>query len=460
MFCSKCHTYIKDDSMKFCSRCGNELTDNKTSKFSSFKPSINKFNSTFRSTIKSSFKPTITTVANENEIEREHHDNTNISQENTIGMTHDEQAAYSRQYSGLNKDPRMTHDQQAAYSRKYSNLNKDPRLTHDEQAAYSRKYSNLNKNPHKSHDEQYNYSIRYSYNDTSSITSDNDYRKYFIGQNANEIMKLKFSLPGFIFGPLYLIYRKMYVLGIFLQLFIFIALYNLGSDANILIQFLINIAIGTKANLWYINYTNKKIQSIKNNNPDKSSSELVEIIAKQGGTIPIKTFFILLIILYITTQVITGIYEINTNEIKKVNNNYSQDIKLTKTIENYQYEIPKELSQKVDYKHLQSYTYNDIENDCVFVIESQPNDLDAKEYLQNQSNNVFNEYNSANIYVKKVNDIYWYYQQLDTNNLSIYKYATSDNSERILTLITTTYEQTNNKCKILSEEIINSFKRY
>lgn len=324
MFCSKCHTFIEDDSMRFCSRCGEELKRNKRKNFSSFTTNINKFNSTFKSTMKSSSssfkKITTAPVTQEPVVYNDQYDYSkqysNIT--NDQPQTHAEQAAYSRQYSGLNKDPRMSHEQQAAYSRQYSGLNKDPRMTHDQQAAYSRQYSNLNKNPNKTHDEQYNYSVQYSYNNTNStpVMSDADYRNNFIGSNYKNVIKAKFSVPALFFGPAYLIYRKMYVQAIAIQLALVLTAVTIGVSADSLL-ILVNIFLGVKFTKTYLNFVDKKVKKIKMDNPDKSSTEILNICKTKGGTIDIGKFFGILIILYLVNSITTAIVDIDEKSVEE-----------------------------------------------------------------------------------------------------------------------------------------------
>ena len=459
MFCSKCHTHINDDSIKFCSRCGNELNE-KERKFSSFKTSINKFNSTFKSTIRStsSFKKTTNLNTDINSQNISSNIIPTISQENQIGMTHDEQAAYSRQYSNLTKNPIKTHEEQAAYSRQYSNLTKNPIKTHDEQAAYSRQYSNLTKNPNKSHDEQYNYNVRYSFNNKNTVTSDNDYRKYYINENASEIMKGKFSFPALIFGPLYLIYRKMYTYGIILQVLIFILNYFLGSEVSTIVQIAIHFSIASKVNIWYLNHVNKKIQSIKSKNSDKSSSEIVNLCMAEGGTIKFKTFIILLIVIYIMNAIINALYEYNYNNYVEDTNILDNNSTFSNTT-GYQYSVPNELIEQVNYDNIQSYTYQDENTSCVFEVEKKLNNQAPIKYLQ-QENIYYQNSNKSAIYTKESKYLNWYYQSLYENNLHITMYAAKGtDSNTLFTLQTTIYYSDNNSiCNSFSEQIINNFK--
>ena len=52
--------------------------------------------------------------------------------------------------------------------------------------------------------------------DTNTMINidDDSLIKLFIGNNYNKIVSLKFSFPTFFFGPLYLLYRKQYLVSL------------------------------------------------------------------------------------------------------------------------------------------------------------------------------------------------------------------------------------------------------
>lgn len=77
-----------------------------------------------------------------------------------------------------------------------------------------------------SHEEQFEYSQKYSYakndqqlqnilkNKKSTISPQNEeYLKAYVGNNYEKIKKSSFSFPTFFFGPIYMFYRKLYMVG-------------------------------------------------------------------------------------------------------------------------------------------------------------------------------------------------------------------------------------------------------
>ena len=83
MFCSKCHTEIRDENIKFCPRCGQEIGNKRTTNHFYF-------GSTFKKT---------------NE--------------------HENQYEYSKNYSNVIDDNPDTHQEQYNYSKNYSDVKKD-----------------------------------------------------------------------------------------------------------------------------------------------------------------------------------------------------------------------------------------------------------------------------------------------------------------------------------------------
>lgn len=114
----------------------------------------------------------------------------------------------------------------------------------------------------------------------STIDVDQELRKAYIDKNAEKILKGRGgSVWLFLFGAMYLLYRKLYLYGFlyFLISFVF-SYFNLGG-----ISFIIQVVLCFFFYKIYLNYVDKKILSIKKNNPNLSFEELKERCRKQGG---------------------------------------------------------------------------------------------------------------------------------------------------------------------------------
>ena len=115
--------------------------------------------------------------------------------------------------------------------------------------------------------------------------------KAFVGQKYYEVGRHRFfNIWGFLFGGLYLIYRKMYLLGIAV-----LVIQNLLSNVlhQLLVFLILGGVIGLFFNIIYTMYVNMKISSIKKH----YNNNLENICSIKGGTSFGNT--ILCIILYI-----------------------------------------------------------------------------------------------------------------------------------------------------------------
>ena len=189
MFCSKCHTEIREEDIKYCPRCGQAIGKNRTNNHFYFKSSLKTKNE------------------------------------------HENQYEYSKDFSNVKDDTLDTHQEQYEYSKNYSDIKKENLDEHNTQYNYSKDYSNVTKDKAEEHENQYNYSAKYSDVNTMNITSDEDYVKAYIKYNYNLIKKQKINIGALIFGPFYCIYRKMYFLGIILLLIESSFLFTIGDHS-------------------------------------------------------------------------------------------------------------------------------------------------------------------------------------------------------------------------------------
>ena len=339
MFCQKCHTEILDDSIQFCTRCGTKL-NKKKGKFSSFSTG-NTFKYTSKYGKKSNGdKYNYENIGNDETLKRIlAEDNNGCNDQTPSANNHNSQFNYSMKYSGVTKK-RQTHDEQFNYSKNYSGVTKKGQ-TLDEQYNYSKNYSvATNSQQAKAYQQQQRQQAAYQQQQatyTQPITSDDAYRMAFIGTNKESIIKNKFSVPALFFGPLYLIYRKMYVLGITLQVIIYVLMLTLGEDGSS-IQMFINIFLAIKFNSLYLNFVNKQVKKIRENNNDKSSTEILNICKKQGNTIQLKTFAILLVILFFIAEIAAATSEIeNKNGYRVCNVRFSNLTDLYDYLKSAQY---------------------------------------------------------------------------------------------------------------------------
>lgn len=239
MFCPKCHSDIQD-SKNFCPRCGEELNKKKKNNYNF--SHMNKFSNISTFNYKKDIK----------ELENKIDENLN-----SIEIEDEE---------------------------KYINKN-DHNESHESQDEYSRKYSNASRNDYDNyHNDQYKYSSEYSNINNETISSDEEYIKAYVGPYYKQLKNEPFNIFVLLFGPLYLIYRKLYFKA-FIVIFLEIVLQNIYSPLNTFISLVINIYLSFNFKKIYFTEVEKRVSEIKTLNEDKTSSEIIRILSKQGGTI-------------------------------------------------------------------------------------------------------------------------------------------------------------------------------
>lgn len=407
MFCPKCHTDL-DDDLKFCSRCGTELGKKK-------KPSYFSKTNTFHSTTINSFS----------------------------GIKKEKDKNDKKEEIKENIKEKNSHEEQYNYSNKYSNTTEKTK-EHNEQYKYSERYSKVVKNKPSNHSEQYDYSNNYSNLNTKTfVSSDKDYIKAYMGNNYEEIIKSKLSIPALFLGPVYLLYRKqIFKASILLVLLLLTSLY-LSNEVSYYLFIIMNVVIAINFNKNYYESTVKKIESIKTLNQDKTSNEIINICKEKGGTLPAKTIM-KVVILYFIVQTILSIifkYAVVPNEITNEENN--QPI-LTETIGNLTYNKP------IDYEEIEysteKYKRYEIKEELCYITFQQDiysnNYLTPKDYLLK-----YNSYNSE-ISNTTINELDWFY----TNN----KYVTEINN-KLYVLELKNYKN-NDNCNQRFNEMLYSIK--
>ena len=225
---------------------------------------------------------------------------------------HNQQYDYSKTYSGSTKEYDENHETQYGYSKTYSGSTKEYDENHETQYGYSKTYSNSQSEYDTPHSDQYDYSQQYSNNNYSTITSDNDYIKAYVGESTyNHITNAntKFSLGALFFGPIYLLYRKIWLPWI-ISTIIYLTILLWTGNA-VIADVIINLILAKIANRLLLDKATKEVEKIKSKNPDKDSRELLELCKKNGT--PLKIGYIILIniliLLLISTMALLILYE-------------------------------------------------------------------------------------------------------------------------------------------------------
>lgn len=486
MFCPKCHTHIIDDSTKFCSRCGENLEKKKRkSSFSTGSTfSTISSGSTFKYMSKYGKKDSLSkfdyeNIGDEETLERilnEDSEECNIDQP-ANNNNHNDQFNYSLRYSGVTKK-RQTHDEQFNYSKNYSGVTKKGK-THDEQYNYSQKYSGVQPTTQqqtypqqRTYQTQATYPQQRTYDKTyesqPQITSDDSYRLAFIGPNKESIIKSSFSVPALLFGPLYLIYRKMIGIGLLIEIIILILQASFGSDTATALQIFIHVILAFKFRTMYLNFVNKKVKQIRDNNQNKTSTEIAYECSQKGKTASVKTILKYIIIFYFLSLFATAYYEVDQKSVEDIYDvtntpTYNTNMNKSKyTIGSYGFKSSyDDLITVTDSSNVYinlEYSPSNTEK-CLFSVERIYSNDSAYTYLSNQKQN-YPSYNISTIRSNVFNDNTWYYMHFYNYNgqIEFTIYAMKDYTDKeIYTFTVLPYNL--NSCNDIAQNMMNNFEK-
>ena len=464
MFCPKCHTHIIDDSTKFCSRCGESLEKKKRRSTFSTGSSFSSISSgsTFKYMSKYGKKDALSKF-----------DHENIGNEKTLEkiLNEDPEGCNINQPANANN-----HNDQFNYSLKYSGVTKK-RQSHDEQFNYSKNYSGVTKKG-KTHEEQYNYSQRYSnvqpatqqrtYATQQQVPNDDTYRLAFIGQNKESIIRSSFSVPALLFGPLYLVYRKMIGIGLLIEFIILIIQASFGSDTASAIQVFIHVILAFKFRTMYLNFVNKKVKEIKDRSQNKTSTEIAYECSVKGKTLNLKQTIKYIIIFYILSLFATAYYEVDQKSIDDTYNNtstptYNTNMEESKyIIGSYEFESSydeyiREITSNENTIHLE-YTQSDNQK-CNIIVDRIYSRETAYSYLNNQKND-FPSYTASDMGLMNIGNNNWVYLKLNpvtSQKHSIIYAMKDDKNEEIYMFNTNSYNL--NECTSVAQEMMRNFKK-
>lgn len=157
--------------------------------------------------------------------------------------------------------------------------------------------------------------------------SDDDLIEAFVGKKYDKIKNNKFNFWGFLFGPLYLTYRKMpgYAACLFVIEAVITYLFKL-LGLNLLLRVLIGlvmmIIVGVFVNKFYLQEVSKKVNKIKTENSNSNGEVLLTICKFMGGTSKVLLALGMYIMGTVTTIVLViGMITGTINFFKNIPNN-------------------------------------------------------------------------------------------------------------------------------------------
>lgn len=117
----------------------------------------------------------------------------------------------------------------------------------------------------------------------TDMTIDDKLIRAYVGKNYDKINAKKFSFPSLFFNYIYALYRKYFIIFIIILL-ISSVFANISETIYYLIYFVSSIVLGINFNKWYIKYATNQVNKIKNDNPNMSEDQLINLCSKKGGT--------------------------------------------------------------------------------------------------------------------------------------------------------------------------------
>lgn len=281
--------------------------------------------------------------------------------------------------------------------------------------------------------------------------SDNEYLiDSYIGKNAEKLKNGGFSTNTFFFGSLYVLYRKMWLLG-FIWLAINITANIFLKSISGAIAVITNIIASTQFKKYYLKHVEERVDKIKSENPDKTKEQLIMICSQKGGTTLIPV--IIAIIFYGITLYATLITILDVLS-KAHNTNY----KTPDTLDNLNITIPSNFvisNYSNDYYKFYTINYSEDENCSLKLLATSPNNYskNAKEYLENDIyTDTYDE-----ISQKKINNNTWYYTTVTTNYSKEYYYSI-EKDDTIYVVKFQINSDTNKICSNTYNTIINSLE--
>lgn len=205
-------------------------------------------------------------------------------------------------------------------------------------------------------------------------TINENYLKAYMGESFEKVNK-RFLLIAAIFGPLYLLYKKIYTIC-FISFFLIVTAFCINKNISLIIIILIHIIIGLKINKIYVVHSLRKIEEILMQNKNQPEEKIIEICKEKGKPLPI-------ILIIAGIAIVLMICFITITEYKK-NNNDTEKKEIKDKIQNLSYVLPSNYSLNTYQKNYHRYLYIDKENNCEITLYYEKytnNYLDIKDYI-------------------------------------------------------------------------------
>lgn len=285
----------------------------------------------------------------------------------------------------------------------------------------------------------------------NSYIDNDDLIDSYIGANAKKIKKGGTSWSCLFIGILYVLYRKMWLLGFIWWVISIISNIFLPSVASYISLFL-DVAISMEFKKWYLKHAEEQVDKIKTENPGKSKEELMKICKKKGGVTLIPD---IIYIIYVILLIIVGmgvLVEDEENQTDYSNTSSNEAI----AMENLDITIPDifVLNNNLSTDYYKSYSTTNA--DCSLTVSTDQADYydnDVKKYLE--ADIYYSPDNTySGISEKNLNGNNWYHATVTTSYGKYYYYSALYN-ETIYEIKFSIYDD-NQICSKAHDTVINS----
>mgnify|MGYP003291176986 CR=1 FL=1 len=288
--------------------------------------------------------------------------------------------------------------------------------------------------------------------ESTSISNDNLIKTY-VRENVDKIKAGKFSFPTLFLGPIYFIYRKMTLAAI---LWIILNVVAIFIPYGTLLMLLANIILAIKFNEFYLETVGNRVEKIKEQNQDKSSDEILNIVKKKGGVSIAGIVITVFLLTFIITTVFVYFATVSTTSYIK--HEFDNTMKEMQKDDYFDYTIPKEFKAGTISDYYKRYSFYGDNSYCSINIQNSSSRLydDTTEYLKHRVY-VSGTDKVSEITQKDINGELWLHQTVETSYSKKYYYAI-ENKDRYHVIIYEINRDKDNFCSKSHEKFLSSLK--
>lgn len=209
--------------------------------------------------------------------------------------------------------------------------------------------------------------------------------KAYVGENKYDSFFRPFNVYAFFLGPIYLLYRKMY-LYTFLYFAVLLFVSFFAIFANLVLAFVVNSM--------YLSKVKTDVRNIIRVNKNKTDEEIIDICIKKGGT-----SFTAVIIYLVVASALSAFSWWGINKIIEYDEKNNLKNEYTKVDNELKYKVPSGFIKNSD-NNYSSYTNT---HRCYIYISKS-----SKEYFLTETEYLERYYSNKSLEKKTINNNIWY----------------------------------------------------